>query len=798
MVDSWRSAGIMSVVDADFVFGPAWDSPLPLQLLQTLRCYLQVLWRLIRPSGRPALIHLNASTGGNIYRDLLMTLTCSVFRVPTVVHLHSGAFSPWLAASHRNRWAFRALLSRAALVIVTAGIWKGPALEAGARRIAVVPHMLSPSLEYSMARQPISSPLDADPLRLLYYGRWNEAKGIDRLADALRALPPEVQEGTTLRLFGNGKRSWVEELFAELPSHTVHIGGWLDEGDLANELAHTDVLLVPSRQEAFGQVLLEGMAAGRVIVASDAGAIPEVLATYPLAKITPAGDVQALARAIEDMQKGRWPPPGEHFKQPAVLPGRFRNDVVLRQLHGTYMSVLHEPDTPPAAGDSPSRAPRAAFARRVHAKFAGHFARAAAGVLALQIFSRFFAFLTTLLAARLLGAESFGSYAYAITWANILAVLSVIGFDRFAVRTVAVYSSRRQWGELKGFFRFSTGAVLAAGICLSLGAAITGAATLSSPLREPFVLAMAIAPLTALIQLRQGVLQGLHRSVQSLFPYLLTWPLLFFLFTAVAAVVNPGGLTGTTIVGFNLASTALALGLAITLSRRAEPVPSRSGKPSYEPREWLRGALPLAAIASILVANNQLGVILVGAFKGAESVGIYSIGLRLSEVMVFISVAVITPLAPMAARLHEEGRLGRLQELTTRSVRVAAIGSGAIALILIAGRAFWLGIFGPDFESASLSLVILVIAQFSSAVAGPAEILLMMTGHGRSAAIGFAGGLLLNAVVGLILVPAMGIEGAALAQLASTLLWNTMIVWMTWRLLGVNATVFARPPARVA
>ena len=59
------------------------------------------------------------------------------------------------------------------------------------------------------------------------------------------------------------------------------------------------VLLVPSRAESLPYIVLEAVAAGLPLLATDVGGIPEIIAA-PFGSLLPAGDVEALARAMED------------------------------------------------------------------------------------------------------------------------------------------------------------------------------------------------------------------------------------------------------------------------------------------------------------------------------------------------------------------------------------------------------------------------------------------------------------------------------------------------------------------
>jgi glycosyltransferase involved in cell wall biosynthesis len=71
--------------------------------------------------------------------------------------------------------------------------------------------------------------------------------------------------------------------------------------ELVREYRDAALFCLPSRQEGFGIVLLEAMAAGRAVVASRAAAIPEVVPDGVAGVLVPPGDPQALASALIDL-----------------------------------------------------------------------------------------------------------------------------------------------------------------------------------------------------------------------------------------------------------------------------------------------------------------------------------------------------------------------------------------------------------------------------------------------------------------------------------------------------------------
>ena len=141
--------------------------------------------------------------------------------------------------------------------------------------------------------------------RLLCVGAIAHHKGQDVLAQALALL---VRHRWTCTFVGSAA---VEPAFARRVEASLHgsgIGervtfpGALTGGVLDEAYAAADLLVVPSRTEAYGMVVTEALARGIPVVCSDAGGLPQTLGVdaggAPPGLLVPAGDARALARSI--------------------------------------------------------------------------------------------------------------------------------------------------------------------------------------------------------------------------------------------------------------------------------------------------------------------------------------------------------------------------------------------------------------------------------------------------------------------------------------------------------------------
>jgi glycosyltransferase involved in cell wall biosynthesis len=136
-------------------------------------------------------------------------------------------------------------------------------------------------------------------MRVGYIGTLSAHKGVDVLVRAFRRADIT---GAELHVFGSGVRgdAYASELGKLAAGDSrIHFLGRYDNNRLPDLLAGVDVVVVPSRwHETFSIVAREALLAGRVVVASQVGAIPEVITNSVNGLLVPPADEAALAQAL--------------------------------------------------------------------------------------------------------------------------------------------------------------------------------------------------------------------------------------------------------------------------------------------------------------------------------------------------------------------------------------------------------------------------------------------------------------------------------------------------------------------
>ncbi len=148
----------------------------------------------------------------------------------------------------------------------------------------------------------VVSPIPKGPIRLVSIGRFAEQKGqmiLIRMMQALKVQHPDIH----LTLVGDGEmRRDLEAAISRFGlESSVTLTGWLDEAGVRREIANAHALVMPSFAEGLPMVVMEAMASGRPVIATYIAGIPELVQPGETGWLVPAGDVDALAGAVQEL-----------------------------------------------------------------------------------------------------------------------------------------------------------------------------------------------------------------------------------------------------------------------------------------------------------------------------------------------------------------------------------------------------------------------------------------------------------------------------------------------------------------
>ncbi|MFB1490693.1 MULTISPECIES: flippase [unclassified Thiocapsa] len=460
-------------------------------------------------------------------------------------------------------------------------------------------------------------------------------------------------------------------------------------------------------------------------------------------------------------------------------------------------------DSTPTTAASGTKTPRV---RRLSARLSasigsstslrGRLVRGGFGSLALKLGSTALGFLLAIFLARTLGPEGYGVYAFVLAIVSLLAIPTQFGLPQLVVRETAKSQAAEQWGRMRGLWRWSTLAVwLFSSLVVVLafvGLWLFGE-RLNELTRSTLVFGLLLVPLIALGDLRGAALRGLRHVVAGQLPEAIFRPGLLMVFCLVVLLTAPNEpLTAATAMSLHALASAIAFALGAWLLWRARPTElTTRPTPDYAARAWTISAWPLALTAGLQVINAQSGVLLLGLFATPDAVGVYKVAVAVGMLIAFGLGAVNLVVMPYFARLYIQSDRVRLQRLVTQSSQaILALAVPVTLVFVLFGERFLTLTFGPDYAAGHTALSILAVGQLVNASMGSVGILLNMTGHERDTLRGVAIAAVANVLLGFVLIPLLGLAGAALSTAATQIIWNLLLRRAVWRRIQIETMAF--------
>ncbi|GMQ78724.1 MAG: polysaccharide biosynthesis C-terminal domain-containing protein [Anaerolineae bacterium] len=422
------------------------------------------------------------------------------------------------------------------------------------------------------------------------------------------------------------------------------------------------------------------------------------------------------------------------------------------------------------------------------------FARGAGSAFVVNLTGVALAFGVAVLLARILGAEQYGYYVYALTWVMLLALPSLLGMDTAAVRFIAAYKARGEDSLAAGFFVYSRRFTLYASILLAL--VLAGVVwwledTLVLSLRVTFWVACLLLPIVVRLRLYAALLRGLKKPVAALAPEVLLHPLLLIAVLIIWMTYTGKDPQAATALKANLFSVVLLVILLFLYVRKMFQPLGKLEISRCAKVEWYRTAFPLMLLAGSQVLLSQTDIVMLGFLRGTFDAGIYSAAARLGGLVAFGLVVVNIIVAPLIADLHARKHKQKLQRLVTLSAMAVLLVAVPVSLILFIAGEWVLGLFGTAFTAGYSALLILAVGQLVNALAGSVGFMMTMTGHQREAAriLGFT--VVLNLFLNGLLIPEFGMPGAAIATASALVFWNVWMLFYVRRQLSIDPSILS-------
>ncbi len=420
------------------------------------------------------------------------------------------------------------------------------------------------------------------------------------------------------------------------------------------------------------------------------------------------------------------------------------------------------------------------------------------------IFTAATGYLFKIYLARVLGAEALGIYALGMTIVGLLGVFNALGLTYSAVRFVAAYKATGKFDLLRGFLVRSLALLLLFNLVLAGAVLLFGPWLAVHVYHTPalkqylglFALIMLLGAFTGFLgQVLTGYKDVARRTVITNF---VGSPLtMIFTLGLVGAGLSLWGY-----IFAQVASAAVVIALLAVAVWKLTPTAARAFSGTLVPmqREVISFSAVVFAMDSLGFVMTQADKILIGFYLDARELGIYAMAAALVAFVPAVLQSVNQIFTPTIADLHARGErelLGRLFQTLTKWILGLTLPLGC--LIIIFSREL-MRIFGPDFEPGWPILVIGTVGQLVNCGVGSVGYLLLMSGQQRRLIRIQAIMAAVMVGVSLLLIPKLGLMGAALSAgftTAASNIWCLKEVWGKLGLFPYNRSYFRLLPALV-
>ncbi len=381
----------------------------------------------------------------------------------------------------------------------------------------------------------------------------------------------------------------------------------------------------------------------------------------------------------------------------------------------------------------------------------------------------------TFLIARILGEAALGRFALLVSTTELLSKAGMAGLD---VAIVPLVAGRRSAGDEAGARRVFRRSVVLVGIA-SLAIAMAGVAAIPWIARtrglDAFaggaVIMLFALPGFAVTRVSVGASRALLSMRNEFYSRGITetWVTIGVFVGAIALGIRDIAPSLAVVAGMS-ASAMVALSLARQAFDRSRPAPApHSGSAEPSLGAMLRFSTPIAGSSLLNVLVMHVDVLLLGTYVGrapgvtVETFGVFCAAAEIAGGMRKVRQVFDPIFAPVVAARAASGDRALLRRTVAAPGRwVLAAQLPLVGALVLASGAV-LNVYGDGFRAGALWLAILAIAHATNSFAGLVETLIMIERPGLNL-FNAAATVLVQVVAAVVLIPQLGVTGAALAM----------------------------------
>lgn len=414
-------------------------------------------------------------------------------------------------------------------------------------------------------------------------------------------------------------------------------------------------------------------------------------------------------------------------------------------------------------------------------------------VLVFKILGAFAGYAFAIVLSSWAGPGGFGVFELATTAIMIITVVSRLGLESAIVKYISSFHVEGEFGKIRRLYVISSFAVTILSVLLGGLFALYAdvfARWFSSEedvalLTECFKWVGYFTPVFALLQLNAEALRGLKRMRD--FSLLQNGSIMLLSLAFLWGMSGSEGITGLTAVkAYGISISVLLLASFWMLVKSHKNDLGSTGSIQVDFIQVLKTAIPMFISGSVYLVMSWTDTLMVGGFMDDEALGVYRFAFKMATLITFAQFAINSMAAPMISGFSTQRNVTGLRSIIHQISWLNFILSVPVFVIFFLFPEYILKLaVGESFAGGAFSLRILAIGQVVNALCGPVMNTLNMSGYEKDTQRIMLWTAALNAVLNFILIPKIGISGAAIATTVSMVTWNVVAALKVYRYFNI-------------
>jgi O-antigen/teichoic acid export membrane protein len=390
-------------------------------------------------------------------------------------------------------------------------------------------------------------------------------------------------------------------------------------------------------------------------------------------------------------------------------------------------------------------------------------------------------FASRVIIVRYTSQSEYGVYSLALVLIGIFATISTLGFHEGSARYIAYFRGKNEEDKLGNIISSSIKIAIIASISLAIfsffisdyiSISIFHVLDLSIPLK---IFSITI-PFTVLINVFTAIFRGFDQVKPRIYfqNILRNFSLVIFLIIFAYLGLSFFGV----VYAYLLSILVTCLAFTIYFIKKLPIHPKEENNINFPPmgKKLLLFSLPLLATGMLIMVMSWMDTLMLGYFKTPDVVGVYNVALPLATQILIVINSFAVLYIPIVSGLYGKNQMENLGRIYTISTKWCFIGTLPILFVVFLFPDVVLNLFfGGRYIGAVVVLQILAFGFFLNPISGLNYHTLIAIGKTKTIMKIFLISGVTNIILNVILIPPLGIVGAAIASASAVAFANVML-----------------------